>query len=94
MVIGFDTVSRRLVKASNLFGAIYRIIVRYGLGHIAPIVCTSIVFSIVAPSDGFGAFVAPFTGTIITLGNLEGDMPRLVHCACISEVLSDKFRIP
>jgi len=68
MTVGPEAALMTFVKADRVLGERNRRIVRFALGHIAPIVSTSIVFSIVAPSDGIGAFVAPLIGTIITCG--------------------------
>lgn len=56
------------INSAREFGAIYKIIVKFDVGQHAPIIfniyiSTSIVFSIVAPSDAFGEFVAPSTST-------------------------------
>jgi hypothetical protein len=76
MTVVVETFAITFLKSTKLFGARYNIIVRFEVGHMAPIVSTSMVFSMVAPSVGFGWFVAPFTGTIMTLGKLAAEIPR------------------
>jgi hypothetical protein len=74
----WKAVASAVWKPAAVFGASRSTIVRLGLGHSAPIVSTSSVFSEV-PSSFPGRFLCPPISRTITVGKLESRIPMEVQ---------------